>query len=179
MTKTEQTRARLQSAALRLIAEQGYEATTVAQIAAAAGVSEMTFFRYFASKDAVVIDDPYDPAIGAAVAAQPQSLPAIERVLRGLATAWEGMEDPDAGETRERVRIVASHPTLRARMWESNGATERVIVEALTRSGVEPLRANVAAAACMGALMAAVLDWGGSETGTLGERIRFALAELS
>ena len=47
----ERTRARLLAAALDLFARQGYERTTVAQIAAAAGVTEMTFYRHFGSKE--------------------------------------------------------------------------------------------------------------------------------
>ena len=72
--KSEQTHSRLQQQALDLFAEYGFEATTVERIARAAGVSEMTFFRHFPTKDAVVLDDPFDPQIAAAVAAQPGSL---------------------------------------------------------------------------------------------------------
>ena len=51
----------IQSAALRLFDEQGYEATTVEQIAAAANVSRATFFNYFAGKDAALLDqDPQE-----------------------------------------------------------------------------------------------------------------------
>ena len=51
----------IQSAALRLFDEQGYEATTVEQIAAAANVSRATFFNYFAGKDATLLDqDPQE-----------------------------------------------------------------------------------------------------------------------
>ena len=71
-TKTELTRERIETAAMRLFVEQGFEETTVAQIAEAAGVSEMTFFRYFTSKDAVVIDDPYDPVVAACIAERPR-----------------------------------------------------------------------------------------------------------
>ncbi|ELB86966.1 TetR family transcriptional regulator [Rhodococcus wratislaviensis IFP 2016] len=71
MSKSERTRARIQSAAVQLFVEHGYDATTVDQISAAAGISHMTFFRHFPSKDAVLLEDPYDPVIGAAVARQP------------------------------------------------------------------------------------------------------------
>lgn len=73
--RTQRTRARLQTAALELFARQGYEATTVAQIAAAAGVTEMTFYRHFGTKDQLLLDDPYDPLMAGAVAAQPPGLP--------------------------------------------------------------------------------------------------------
>ena len=53
----EQTRAELLRAAERLFAESGFQATTVRAIAEAAGVTERTFFRYFASKDDLVAND--------------------------------------------------------------------------------------------------------------------------
>ena len=62
-TKTARTRAALMAAAFELFARQGYEQTTVAQIAEAAGVTEMTFYRHFGSKDQLLVDDPYDPLI--------------------------------------------------------------------------------------------------------------------
>ena len=57
------TRDRLRNCALGLFHEQGYEATTVEQITAAAGVSHMTFFRYFPTKEDVALADNYDPLI--------------------------------------------------------------------------------------------------------------------
>lgn len=45
---------------MALFVQQGFDQTTVAQIAEAAGVSQMTLFRYFPTKDAVIFDDPYD-----------------------------------------------------------------------------------------------------------------------
>lgn len=174
----ESTRERLQRCALELFEERGYDDTTVSQIAAAAGVSHMTFFRHFATKEDVVLTDPYDPLIAEAVAAQPAGLPPLERVCRGLAGALEGTEDV-GGDTRQRVRLIARHPGLRARMWQSNSATEEMIAGALQASGVTARAARVVAGACLGALMAALLDWGlddGEEP--LAGRIREALELL-
>ena len=70
MGKSATTRARLQREALRLFADRGYDETTIADIAAAAGVTQMTFFRHFPAKELVVVDDPYDPAIAHSVAVQ-------------------------------------------------------------------------------------------------------------
>ena len=70
--------------ALQLFTEQGYDATPVAAVAAAAGVSHMTFFRHFPTKESVVVADVFDPAIAAAVAAQPRSSTPLARPVRGL-----------------------------------------------------------------------------------------------
>src|SRR6201996_4317615 len=70
--KKNATRDRIRASALRLFREQGYDATTVEQIAAAAGVSHMTFFRYFPTKEDVALADGYDPLI-AGLLAQPRA----------------------------------------------------------------------------------------------------------
>lgn len=177
MTRAEQTRQRLQDQALRLFDERGFDHVTVEQIASAAGVSHMTFFRNFPTKESVVLDDPYDPVIGEAVAAQSADLPALERVRRGVLEAWRALDPPDDGTTLIRLRLAASHPSLRARVWENNLRTEDVIVEALRRTGVERLEARVAAGAVNGALTAALFDWAEEDgAGSLGERIEKALS---
>ena len=71
--RADRTRERLLTAALELFAERGYDATTAGEIAARAGVTEMTFFRHFPSKASLLVDDPYDPLIGAAIHRQPSN----------------------------------------------------------------------------------------------------------
>ncbi|WP_051969466.1 TetR family transcriptional regulator [Kitasatospora azatica] len=58
------TRQTIQEQATRLFLEKGFDATTVEEIAAAAGVSHMTFFRYFRTEEEVAASDDYDPLIG-------------------------------------------------------------------------------------------------------------------
>jgi AcrR family transcriptional regulator len=72
--KKAKTRAALQEHALRLFREQGYEATTVDEIADAAEVSPSTFFRYFPTKEDVVLYDALDPLLLEAFEAQPADL---------------------------------------------------------------------------------------------------------
>src|SRR5215203_7523738 len=79
--KKAKTRAEIQRHALKLFGERGYEATTVAQIAEAAEVSESTFFRYFPTKEDVVLWDEFDPLVFEALRAQPAELSTI-RALR-------------------------------------------------------------------------------------------------
>lgn len=180
MGRAEKTRRRLQEHALRLFAEHGYDGVTVDDIARAAGVSHMTFFRHFKTKEAAVLDDPYDPVIGDAVARQDTSVSAIERVTSGVLEAWGSLDAPDDEATRLRIRLAATHPALRARVWQNNHVTEQTIVGALTATGVERLQARVAAGAVLGALTAALFDWAEDRgAGTLGEHIRRALEQLS
>ncbi len=179
MGRSAETRARLQAAALELCARDGYDRVTVDQIAAAAGVTSMTFFRYFATKDAVILEDPYDPAIVDGIVEQPAGLPALERVCRGIASAWSRLPQPDRGDTRQRIRIVVASPALMACMWENNLTTQRAIVTALVSTGVERLQAEVAAGACLGAVMAALLEWGRHAEGSLGDCLAVALGQLA
>jgi AcrR family transcriptional regulator len=178
-TRAQQTRQTLQRCALELFTERGFDGTTVEDIARAAGVSHMTFFRHFPTKESVLLDDPYDPVIAEAVTGQSRHLPALERVRRGLLAAWSDLPEPADEETRARVAIVAGHAGLRARAWENNQRTEALIVSALTDDGVPRLEARVAAGACLGALMAALLEWGdGHSDRTLGSCLVAALELL-
>ena len=176
----EGTRVRLRQAALELFLRQGYDETTVAQVAASAGVTPMTFFRHFASKERVVLDDPYDPGIAAAVTDQDPALPVLERVRRGLLTAWAEISLEEDEELRVRLRIGAGHAGLRARMREDVGATETAVVEALVRAGAPRYDAAVAAGAVLGALTAALLEWATTpEPGPLGAAVTRALDLLA
>lgn len=173
--KSARTRARLAEAAFELFAEQGYDATTVAQIARRVGVTEMTFYRHFGSKDALIVSDPYDPLIAAAVAAQPTDLPPLVRAARGLRAAWEGQPLADDETLRARVALGAATPSLRPAILAGTAATEAAIAEQLVAGGTDPLDAAVCAAALMGALMTALLGWPARPGATLGESILRAL----
>ncbi|MEP6842723.1 MAG: TetR family transcriptional regulator [Pseudolysinimonas sp.] len=165
----------LQRHALELFEERGYDQTTTAQIAAAAGVTEMTFFRHFASKDRVLLDDPYDPMIVAGIAGQPLGDPALLRASRGTRAAWEMLPEPASNETRRRVRIVARTPSLRAAMVDHSAESEAVVVAQLIRDGADPAVAAVAAAALMAAITAGLFVWATADARPLGEAILAAL----
>lgn len=165
---------------MRLFVAHGYDETRVADIARVVGVSEMTVYRHFPSKELVVIDDPYDPAIGAAVAAQPLGLPALERVRRGVLAAWAQVPTDEGLELRLRLRIGAGHAGLRARMREGNARTEDLIVAVLSGQGVPHLEAVVGAGAVLGALTAALLEWATApDAGSLDTVIVSALSQLA
>lgn len=139
----------------------------------------MTFFRHFPTKDSVVLDDPYDPLIGDAVARQKKDLPSLERVRLGVLEAWASVDEPDDETTRARLLLAADHASLRARVWENNHRTEQVIVGALEATGATALEARVSAGAVLGALTAALFNWAEDPSpGSLGDRIRGALGML-
>ncbi len=159
MSKAERTKAHIQATALRLFADRGFDDVTVEQVAADAGVSHMTFYRYFPTKESVVLDDPYDPVIGEAVAAQPESWPALKRVRSAFVFVLGHMDSSMDEEVLARVQIAVENAGLRARIWENNQRTEDVIVEALVGTGVDSVTARVAAGAVLGATTAALMEW--------------------
>ncbi|WP_395725288.1 helix-turn-helix domain-containing protein [Nakamurella sp.] len=178
-SRTARTRARLLAAAIDLFTRQGYDRTTVAEIAAAAGVTEMTFYRHFGSKDQLLLDDPYDPLIAGAIGHQPTDLPPLLRAVRGIRAAWRTMPITEEGDVRERVAIVAATPSLAAAVRAGTAATEAAIVAELIAGGAAPAEAAIAAAAVMAALMTALLQWGGGVDGTLSAAIERALDVLA
>ena len=170
---------KLQDTALDLFEEHGYDNVTVDQIASAAGVSHMTFFRHFPTKESVVVSDPYDPLIAEAVSVQSADLRALERVRRGLVEVSSAMGDSVDATTRSRIRIGVSHPKLRAAMWENTRVTEDLLTSVLVASGEPEFEARVVVGACLGAVMAALVDWARDDAGeSLGTRIRRALELL-
>src|SRR6266702_4650622 len=86
--KKARTRAAIRQHALRLFREQGYQATTVEQIAAAAEVSPSTFFRYFPTKEDVVLQDDMDTRMVEAFTRQPRDLTPIRAVREAIADAF-------------------------------------------------------------------------------------------
>jgi AcrR family transcriptional regulator len=118
--KKQRTRATLMDAAVELCNRQGFERTTVDQIAAVADVSPRTFSRYFATKEAVMLAL-IDDTVGLA-AAELERQPADINHLEALYRAYVGMyrstkTAPANGLTPERllaaVRIIMSSPALR------------------------------------------------------------------
>lgn len=172
------THERLIECALDLFETHGFEQTTVAQIAAAAGVSEMTFFRHCATKERAVLTDPYDPAIADAIGARPTVEPPLIRAVGGIRQALAGLSEPESGLVRRRVRVIASSPALRIASAGAHAATEQRIAGELMAGGASRLAARAAAAAVMAALTSALLEWAGEENLTMRAAIEVALHTL-
>jgi AcrR family transcriptional regulator len=156
------TQRAIQEHAMRLFAERGYDATTVADIAAAAEVSSMTVFRYFPAKEDLVMADEYDPVIVDRIQARPASEPLIQRISAALAESAAGHSPDDRALLLARVRLGLSVPALRARMWDGQYRSQRHIVEALRGQNPDPgyvFELWVATGACLAAATAAIMRW--------------------
>ncbi len=156
------TRDRIRASALRLFREQGYDTTTVEQIAAAAGVSHMTFFRYFPAKEDVVLSDDYDPLIASAIAQTPATWPVIRRVRTVLAEGLRLIYDTDRDTLLAQVKLIVATPALRDRLWADQIATQQLILQALSagQNDQRPsFQTRVTVAACLAAASTAILTW--------------------
>ncbi|MFD0338902.1 TetR/AcrR family transcriptional regulator [Streptomyces sp. NPDC127117] len=157
------TRIEIRQAAYRLIAEQGYEATTVEQIAAAAEVSPSTVFRYFPAKEDIVLTDEYDRVLAAALRGRPAGEPPLESLRHVLAEALAAFLATGEQELRQRTRLMVEVPAVRARMAESMSDTAGVLAGTLAaRAGRAPgdLAVRVFVAAVLGTLREVTLYWG-------------------
>jgi len=122
------SRRELRMIALRLFAERGFEPTTIEHIAAEAGVSERTFFRYFTTKASVLWADfeTEVQAISAALAAVPGDVPMMD-AIRGAVVAANHYHADDVPEMRLRMHLIATEPALSFSAAEHYEAWERAI----------------------------------------------------
>ncbi|GAA2980946.1 TetR family transcriptional regulator [Streptomyces drozdowiczii] len=156
------TRAAIREATHRLVEERGYEATTIEQIAEAAEVSPSTVFRYFASKEDIVLTDEHDPVMEALLRGRPTDEPPLESVRVMMREALTTFLAADDGQLRRRTRLMVEVPAVRARMTETMSDTARDLAQVLAdRTGRAPddLRVRVFVAAVLGALREATLHW--------------------
>jgi AcrR family transcriptional regulator len=157
--KKAKTRASIQRHALRLFREQGYEATTVSQIAEAAEVSESTFFRYFPTKEEVVWWDDFDPLIFEAFRTQPAGSNPVQALHAAFRDVLTRLSAADRAELRERIELVLSTPPLRATLLDQIRGPMRVLAETVAeRTGRRPddLTARALAGAVIGVGLSAM-----------------------
>jgi AcrR family transcriptional regulator len=160
--KKARTRAAIREQALRLIREQGYAATTVDQIAEAADVSPSTFFRYFPTKEDVVLQDEMDVRALGAFEAQPPDLSPVAAFRAAAREAFASFDEADLAKLRETAELTLTVPELRARAMDEFTRTIEVIAEsAAKRSGREPddFAVRILAGAIVGVIMAATMPW--------------------
>lgn len=179
--KKARTRAAIQHEALRLFREQGYSATTVEQIADAAEVAVSTLFRYFPTKEDLVLTDDYDPLIIEAIRDQPAGLRPVDAVRAALRSVFGRLSPAEAADLRERGNLAVAIPELRAAMVGQFAQMMRVLTGLIAeRTGrdADDFAVHTLAGAMIGVMISAEFYWiehSGSDLFTV---LDDALAEL-
>ena len=152
------TRHVIRREAFRLFDANGYAATTIEQIADAAEVSPSTFFRYFPSKESLLLADDLDPLVLAAFKAQPPDLSPSQAIRRAYETTMAGLSPDQLEFESTRQRLIFSIPELKAAMYDEYYRTVSVMAEALGDRIGRPagdFEVRVFVGAMVGAMMAA------------------------
>jgi AcrR family transcriptional regulator len=164
------TRQAIREAAYRLIQERGYDNTTIEQIAAAAEVSPSTVFRYFPSKEHIILTADFAGPVIELLLARPADEPPLVALREAATESLRPVYEEFETEFARRLKLVREVPALRAQMYEGQGKlVEAVSVVLAKRVGRldDDLELRVAVGALAGALTQALFAWG--EHGRKGE----------
>ncbi|WP_174189205.1 acyl-CoA-like ligand-binding transcription factor [Nocardia barduliensis] len=112
--KKERTRRNIRVEAFRLFREQGYNETTIEQIAAAAEVSPSTFFRYFPTKEQLVLADDLDPLMLEALRRQPREVSPLQAFRGAVAEVFSTLPPAELAFEQERQALLYHVPELRS-----------------------------------------------------------------
>ncbi|WP_433800909.1 TetR family transcriptional regulator [Actinomycetospora sp. CA-084318] len=180
--KKERTRAELQRHALRLFRDRGYAATTVDDIAAAADVSRSTFFRYFPTKEDVVLFDDVDPVMERVAAELPPGTPLLEAVRLIVRDAFASLDEEARALEEVRMELARSVPAIAAILRERNSSgvdqVAGMVARGIGRPADDPDVVLFAGVVC-GARLAAVARAHADGTRTYVEELDGMLARLA
>jgi len=184
--KKARTRAAIREHALRLFRENGYQQTTVEKIAEAAEVSPSTFFRYFPTKEDIVLQDDMDTRMIEALDRQPADLSPLSAVRAAVREMFGSYTQADLDTLSETIALTLTVPEVRGRAMDEFARTIGVIAEALAKRSGRPaddLAVRTTAGAIIGVMMALTMPWEGWSSDRqniedLSQRIDQALALL-
>lgn len=172
-------RGRLQQAALALYTERGFDQTTVAEIAERAGLTERTFFRYFADKREVLFggQGPLLEKLTEGVAGAPDSAAPLDAVNTGLQEAsafFDGRRDG----SRLRQQVIHANPALQERELTKRSAISAAMADGLRRRGVAETTARLTGEAGAAVFQLAFEQWLADDDHDLAHFVRTSVAAL-
>jgi AcrR family transcriptional regulator len=174
------SRGRLEQAAMTLYAEQGFENTTVAEIAERAGLTERTFFRQFADKREVLFSGAreFQDLLVGNVADAPESLTPIDAAAQGLLAAavlLQGREE----FARLRAKIIAANADLLERELIKFASLSTALADTLRGRGVTEPAASLTAEVALAVFRAAFERWINQPGSDFPQLVRESLDELT
>ncbi len=157
------SRAELEQLAVELFSRRGFEATTVEDVAAAAGIGRRTFFRYFASKNDVVWGE-FDRGLSALRTTLATADPGVGLLdtLRRAVLEFNRFDPAAVPWHRERMTLILEVPALQAHSTLRYAAWREVVAEfAGSRLAQDPaaLLPQLVAHSCLGAALTAYEQW--------------------
>ncbi len=164
-----ETKQRIQRQAIRLFAEQGYDTTTVNEVAAAAGVAAMTVYRNFPTKEDLVLYDDFDQVAAATITELPATGSLADRIARTILATFDLAIAHDRDFLLTRLRLMISTPALQARHLDSQYRLQEAFVTAIRAGSTDAaleFQARAAASACLGVAHIALLRWASEDGGT-------------
>ncbi|MFI5711634.1 TetR/AcrR family transcriptional regulator [Kribbella sp. NPDC051620] len=171
---------RLRVAALELYVEQGFEQTTVGEIAKSVGLTERTFFRHFADKKEVLFDgqDQLQQAFVDAIAAAPPG-PPLSLIATALTEVTGFFPEERRTWSRQRHQVIQANQPLKERELLKLAGLTTAITEALRDRGIKDPAATLAAQTCVTVFSVAFRQWiADGETRSLADVSRDTLAEF-
>jgi AcrR family transcriptional regulator len=172
-------RERLQQAALGLFEQRGFDGVTVTEIAAAAGLTERTFFRYFTDKREVLFSgqEQFQQTFLAGLAgAAGDPMTTVRAALDGAAAFFP---DERRAWARARQRVIDTHPALQERELLKLSSLATAMTRALTDRGTDPVPAALAAESAVTVFRTAFTAWtADGEDRSFGDVQQSVLAEL-
>ncbi|MXP20333.1 TetR family transcriptional regulator [Gordonia sp. HNM0687] len=172
--------AHIQRVALDLFDERGYASVTITEIAQAAEVGERSVYRYFGSKQGVVLYDEMDEVAIAAFTHLVRSMPALDAIRRALRAAADAVDDGAMHDGIRKLRIIDSDRDLRAAVAEMVASIGTTLGEAIAAGGTDPLAARIQGRCVADALTVGIDEWfrGGGE-GSLWPQLERAVDVLA
>jgi AcrR family transcriptional regulator len=155
------TRATIRDQAMRLFAEKGYGETTIEQIAEAADISPSTFFRYFPSKEQLVLVDDYDPIVIREFLNAPADVPVLTALRRSMEHVFKNMAPEQFEREMARQHLIRTVPELRAAQLGELQRTIALLAEGVAARAHRPpddLESRAFAGAVVGTVMGAMHD---------------------